>query len=137
MRYQGQSFEIDIPWISNPSKLAADFHKTHARQYGYSDSTRPVELVALRLRAIGIVQKPRSTSTPSNRTYKPKPSELAPITIDGKIAKVPQFNRKDLRPMAVINGPALVREYSSTTLVLPHCRVATDRHLNLIIDVWE
>jgi len=135
MRYQGQSFEIDIPWTSNPKKLAADFHKTHGRQYGYSDASRPVELVALRLQAIGMVQKTRSVSAVAKRRYQPKPREIAPVTIDGRIAKVPQFHRNDLRPLAAIEGPAVVREYSSTTLILPRCRAIVDRHLNLIIDV--
>ena len=135
MRYQGQSFEIDIPWTSNTRKLEADFHKTHGRQYGYSDASRTVELVALRLQAVGRVKKPRMTGTVSKRAYKPKPIVLAPIAIEGKIAKVPQYNRRDLRASAAIDGPALIREYSSTTLVLPRCRAATDRYLNLIIDV--
>ena len=135
MRYHGQSFEIDIPWTANTRKLAADFHKTHGRQYGYSDASRPVELVALRLQAVGMVQKPKMKGTPAKRAYKPIPDQTAPITIDRKIVKIPQHNRKDLRPSATIDGPALIREYSSTTLILPRCRATTDRYLNLIIDV--
>jgi len=135
MRYHGQSFEIDIPWSSTSTRLASDFHKTHGRQYGYSDASRTVELVAIRVRVVGTVKKPRSVDIASKRSYKPKPDQMASITVEGKVIKVPQFNRKDLRPLAAIEGPALIREYSSTTLVLPRCRATVDQYLNLVVDV--
>jgi N-methylhydantoinase A/oxoprolinase/acetone carboxylase beta subunit len=43
------------------------------------------------------------------------------------------FKRDDLRPGDRINGPAIITEYSSTTLVLPGWTVETDPWLNLII----
>jgi N-methylhydantoinase A/oxoprolinase/acetone carboxylase beta subunit len=51
MRYSGQSYELTIPW-------GASFHNAHQRAYGYSDESRPVELVAIRVRAVEEVKKP-------------------------------------------------------------------------------
>ena len=45
LRYRGQSFELTVPL--GPS-LAERFHEAHAERYGYSDPSRPLELVAVR-----------------------------------------------------------------------------------------
>jgi N-methylhydantoinase A len=45
LRYEGQSFELTIPLGGD---LAAAFHRAHEERYGYSDSQRPIELVAVR-----------------------------------------------------------------------------------------
>jgi N-methylhydantoinase A/oxoprolinase/acetone carboxylase beta subunit len=44
MRYAGQSYELTIPWN-------ASFHEAHEKAYGYADKSRPVEVVAVRIRA--------------------------------------------------------------------------------------
>ncbi len=44
LRYEGQSYELNIPWGS-------DFHEAHQKLYGYHDSTRKVEHVTIRVRA--------------------------------------------------------------------------------------
>src|SRR5581483_10610807 len=85
LRYQGQSFELDIPWTPN---LAADFHETHRRQYGYADANRPVELVALRLRAVGVVPKAKLTKNSESRRYRPKAAYTTPVIIGGKALKI-------------------------------------------------
>jgi len=57
-RYRGQSFEISSPLETTlPSTLAA-FHAAHERHYGYRQADELVEVVALRLRAVGITDKP-------------------------------------------------------------------------------
>ena len=55
MRYQGQAYELTIPISAD---LVADFHAVHANTYGYSMLKRPVEVVNLRLQAIGAIEKP-------------------------------------------------------------------------------
>ena len=51
MRYRGQSFEIDVEW--GPDAEAA-FHAAHRARYGHADERRAVELVHLRVRAVGL-----------------------------------------------------------------------------------
>ena len=50
MRYVGQSYELTIP-------EGASFHDAHRKMYGYSDEARPVEVVAIRLRATHAVNR--------------------------------------------------------------------------------
>jgi len=57
-RYRGQSFEIATPLETTlPATLAA-FHVAHERRYGYRQDAATVEVVALRLRASGLTDKP-------------------------------------------------------------------------------
>lgn len=130
MRYVGQSFEIDVDW---GRRFEANFHAAHRDRYGYADSARPTEIVNVRLRAVGVTEKPRlSRSRRSKRKAVPLRSARAYIG-KGPVT-VPVFRREDLDVGTVIKGPAIITEYSSTTLI-PHDRAATiDPWLNLIME---
>ncbi len=52
VRYVGQAYELNIPYTIN---FLTDFQKSHAMTYGYSYTDKPVEIVNLRVRAIGKV----------------------------------------------------------------------------------
>lgn len=54
LRYRGQSFELTVPLGSD---LADRFHEAHAERYGYAETDRPVELVAVR--TVEVVAAPR------------------------------------------------------------------------------
>ena len=54
MRYRGQSYELTVPFDAD---FAANFHAEHKRSYGHAMPNRAVELVNLRLQAIGQVEK--------------------------------------------------------------------------------
>src|SRR5437588_4042195 len=56
VRYIGQSFEIDVAW---GPRFESVFHAAHRQAYGYSDQSRAIEMVSLRLRATGVTNKPR------------------------------------------------------------------------------
>jgi N-methylhydantoinase A len=130
VRYVGQSFEIDVAWGRG---FEAAFHAAHRERYGYSDRTRPVEIVSLRLRATGVTRKPglkRYGSAPKHRasaTYKTR------VYFTERPARVPVYSRDDLSAGSRIDGPAIITEYSSTTLIPPRAKVEVDPWLNLVI----
>ena len=49
LRYQGQSYELSVPFTAGFRK---DFHREHAKAYGYAYPERPLEIVNLRLRLV-------------------------------------------------------------------------------------
>ena len=61
LRYVGQSYELQVPF--EPA-YAQTFHESHHETYGYSDPDMPVEVVNLRVRAIGRVPQPAFDPTP-------------------------------------------------------------------------
>ena len=62
LRYVGQSYELTVPCPPLGARAAQStarrFHRAHRQRYGHSDTSQPTELVAVRLKAIGPVEKP-------------------------------------------------------------------------------
>ncbi len=141
LRYLGQTTEITVPLAvteeslsGNFEEVVAQFHQLHERLYTYSVPDEPVELVNVRLRAVGSVDKPPlPPAVGSGKT--PEPIGERPVLLpDGQGAQpVPVYRRDQLAPGAVLAGPALVEEPSSTTLVLANMDVTVDPYENLII----
>jgi N-methylhydantoinase A len=132
IRYVGQSFEIDVTW---GRRFEAAFHAAHRERYGYSDQSRPVEIVSLRLRATGVTRKPGLKRLASASTHRALPSHKTRVHLTERPAQVPVYSRDDLSVGARIDGPAVITEYSSTTLIPPRCKVEVDPWLNLVIEV--
>jgi len=131
MRYAGQSFEIEVPW---GKRFLSAFHAAHRARYGYADSSRSTEIVSLRLRATGITDKPSTRRVPSKTRRRPKAENIARVYLKDRPADIPVYARDQLEAGAVIRGPAVVTEYSSTTLIPDGRRVSVDAFLNLIIE---
>jgi|TARA_B110000196_G_scaffold60648_1_gene50397 N-methylhydantoinase A len=141
LRYLGQTTEITVPIKSTTnikereiSDVVSKFHQLHERLYSYSVVDEPVELVNIRLRAIGTVPKPPVVVIKGDGE-KPSPVNKRQVFLpNGKGSKlVPVFSRDHLKPGAEINGPALIEELSSTTLVLDEMKVTVDAYENMII----
>jgi N-methylhydantoinase A len=130
MRYVGQSFEIDVGW---GKRFDQTFHVAHRERYGYADKSRPTEIVSLRVRASGITDKPRFKRAVPSRRRKVEPSASASVYLTERAARVPVYWRDDLGAGEKFTGPAIITEYSSTTLVPAGRRVEVDPWLNLII----
>jgi N-methylhydantoinase A len=132
MRYAGQSFEIDVP-LSR--RFEARFHDAHRERYGYADSSRAIEVVSLRLRAAGVTQKPRINRQGRGRPDRVATSHSARVYLNERAVRVPVYARDELNAGTRLAGPAIITEYSSTTLVPRRYRVEVDPWMNLVIEV--
>ena len=130
LRYRGQSYELTIPFTS---KFIAEFHKTHERRYGYANPEKSVEIVNARSTFFGRVDKP--TLTKSRKVQgKPIPVESAWVWLDGRKTSTAIYDRDSLGHGHEIKGPAIIGEYSSTTLVPADFRCRVDAYLNLVVE---
>ncbi|HEX5230374.1 MAG TPA: hydantoinase/oxoprolinase family protein [Bryobacteraceae bacterium] len=122
IRYEGQSYELAVPW--HAADPAAPFHREHERIYGYSNPERAVEIVTLRVRAR------LETPKPAFVTKRPRPSREKPairrIHAGGARHETPVFTRASL-PRRTLRGPALVVDYGSTTLIPPGWSFSLDQ----------
>ena len=135
-RYRGQSFELELPWGGGRA-LAARFGREHRRRYGYAPEAGEVELVSARLRSSGLVSKPRRAQAAAvkGRAPEPRPRATARVEFEAGRAEVGVYRREELTAGARLEGPCVVTEYSSTTLVPPAARARVDEGLNLVIDL--
>ncbi len=132
LRYRGQGYELNIPLTPN---LLKDFEREHHRRYGYTHPNREVELVTLRLRAT-LKNKPAHVGTapravPAGRS--PAAVPQAEVLFDGKKLKTRIHAREALDPRKKYSGPAIITEYSATTVIPPNAIFHLDNSANLII----
>lgn len=139
MRYVGQTSEINIrvaaEAASGPIDLArylAEFHRQHETLYTYCVPDEPVEIVNIRLRAIGAVDRPKQRA--ANGSAMARPLAKRTVWFDTQV-QADVYRREDLGPGARISGPAIVQELSSSTIVPPGARLTVDPHGNLLIEL--
>ncbi len=125
LRYAGQSYELNVQW--NAADPGTPFHVAHKQLYGYSTPERAIEIVTIRVRAKIRVQKPRLANLVPDRTSQPK---LRRVYVDAKWRKVPVWQRGQITTAQ--QGPALVLDYGSTTLMPAGWQFRLDKLGNLI-----
>jgi N-methylhydantoinase A len=131
LRYAGQSYELSVPLRRDFRRL---FHQQHEKSYGYVHPRRPLEIVNLRLRLTIRTPKPQLRA---HRTRHPDPAparvKTKPVWFAGRFHSTSLYDRERLEPGARFAGPAVVVEYSSTTVVPPDYSCEVDKCLNLIL----
>jgi N-methylhydantoinase A len=133
-RYVGQGYELNIP---HGREIEAAFHEQHEARYGYADPTREVEVVNVRLRAVGITEKPTiAEEEPGDEDASAAVLGEHRMICEGSGHTGVLVDRERLEPGNAFAGPALVVEYSTTTVVPPGARCRVDRFGNLILE-WE
>lgn len=124
VRYTGQSYELTVPCPATKAEgfnqaVAEAFHAAHQQRFGHSDPSQAVEVVTVRLKAVGGVERPRLGYTRVRRRAAPKPMDRVDLAFaEGTYASAPVYGRNSLLPGTRIQGPALVVQMDATT-VLP------------------
>jgi N-methylhydantoinase A len=120
LRYAGQAYELSVPAAGD---FVAAFHRAHDSRYGYHDVKRTVEIVNLRVRATGVTKKPelRKFAEPAKGVRAVAMQSRAAIDciLVGMRCSAKLLARDELRAGDSLSGPAVISEYSATTLV-PH-----------------
>jgi N-methylhydantoinase A len=137
VRYARQGYDLNVAWDErSPQNAIEDFHELHRKHYGFSDAARPVEIVNLRLRMIA-----------EGEPYAPAEQEPVPgdghaacyaereVYFDGRRLKSNLYRRDGLVAGDVICGPAMITEYTATTVLPPGDVAAVDVFGNLVISI--
>ncbi|MBZ5569731.1 MAG: hydantoinase/oxoprolinase family protein [Acidobacteriia bacterium] len=133
VRYAGQGFELSVPFGRDFVKR---FHQAHRRRYGYADEQRRVEVVNVRVR---MVASSEPVPFPKKKLARGNGEQAIVkhrrVIFEGKASKAPVYDRARLRPGDAFVGPAIVAEYSATTVLPPGCRAHVDERENMVIEV--
>jgi N-methylhydantoinase A len=127
LRYPGQSYELTVPW--QPRDPARPFHAAHRRVYGFADRARAVEVVTIRVRARLATEHPRFAWRPAEVAGSAQPRR---VWLEGAWRQIPVWRRVGLTPGSR-DGPALILDYGSTTLVPSGWRFELDAAGNLVL----
>lgn len=145
LRYRGQGYELNVPAAEDVNHdVTARFHNEHQRRYGYHHAGREIELVTLRLRVRLRTPQPESNLNVKRHTAQKKLPGIAPVErvsvfFHDKRVSTPVFERDDLVPGRPVpmKGPAVITEYSATTVIPPGKRFWVDASENLIIKIGD
>jgi len=132
VRYQGQSYELSVPFTPG---FREDLHREHAKAYGYAYPERPLEIVNLRLRLVIPTPKSgwRARKSGAARQAQEALVKTKRVWFEGKTHFTGVYDRQCLAPGAALSGPAVIVEYSATTVVPTDFTCTVDEHLNLVL----
>ena len=137
LRYRGQAFELTVPWSdaslddAGVAEVRMRFHDLHAQRFSYANPDDPVELVTLRLKAIGRLARPHLS------TDEPTPAQQAPrgrrnVHVDGRWESVATWRRDAIGSSSLVVGPAIVEEDYTTVYVAPDWSLTRERDGHLV-----
>jgi N-methylhydantoinase A len=138
LRYAGQGYELEVGLdgaAGDVDALAAAFHSDYERTYGYRED-RAVEAVTWYLTLFREAGRERRAQAPATtRTGAARTSERPAFFPESGVAAVPILDRGALAPGDEVDGPALVGEAHTTTVVPPDAVLRVDDGGALVIDV--
>ena len=143
LRYVGQSYELGVEVedagfpAAEVRRLAGRFHEEHERAYGFKAPGEPVEIVTIRLSAVGEISRPELRRLEADSGAGPAGSRLVYFEESGGFVDCPVYERSGLGAGTRIEGPAVVQELDSTTLLHPGYRAEVDPYGNLLIRAEE
>lgn len=122
MRYRGQGFELNVETgVRFTGKSVKDalsgFHRKHMEVYGYMDEGEPVEIVNAKLRAIGLLETPGLIDRGLKGRSEPRGTRNVFFESLGDWVDTGVYDRTGLGEE--VEGPAIVEQYDSTTVVYP------------------
>lgn len=124
MRYVGQSYELEIPCedsVVNEQTikgLVSEFHKTHEKIYYVCDLNEELEITKLRTTVIGEIADDISIQNKGSEIEEVKPTSKQ-VYFGGKLMDTQIIQRKSIKRTDVVEGPAIIRESKSSTIVPP------------------
>ncbi|WP_206809228.1 hydantoinase/oxoprolinase family protein [Paradesulfitobacterium ferrireducens] len=146
LRYQGQSYELNVPverreniGTEDLQAAAQSFHELHKRLYAFSDPAEKVQLMNLRVAALGKtppIQMKGSNDEAATLEGALKGERPVYFAQSGFVsAKV--YERSRLPQGSIMYGPAVIEEKISATVLPPNNMLKVDQWQNLVITVGE
>jgi len=138
IRYAGQSMEVRVAALAGAvdaaflAALIDAFHAAHLRTFGYNYAgEQKIELVNFCVSGFGLIERPRvpKLSVRGRPTHK----SVRPVYFDGVFRETHIYDRAVLPPAFRLEGPAVVEEFGSTTVVFPGQKLEVDPHGILIV----
>ena len=142
MRYIGQSYEIEVvlspEWLGEGGAEAIEqaFHRTHEQLYDFHDPQGAIELVNVRLSAIGagpVLSFPEADEINAQAS----PARRLSVYTGRAVETVDLHDRQTLVPGSTFLGPAVVVQEDTTLAIPAGTRARVDRHLNLLLTFAE
>jgi len=128
-RYVGQGYELRVGMTTGTfdtdamSAFTAEFNRLHEEEYGHVFPENPIQIVNIRVVAVGEMPKLPALPAPATTTLADARIDEAPVqfTEDGSVVSRPTafYHREQLPVGEVVQGPAVLVQFDSTVVVPP------------------
>lgn len=144
MRYTGQNYELPVdvwtgsgsPDLPDALALREAFLAEYRRSYGHCDPDAPIETVNLRLRATG--QLTQAEAAPPLPEGTPEAFDHVDVWFtQAAPSHTPMYRRTQMPVGTVIEGPAIITQLDTTTVVPPAATLRVDAAQNLIMELSD
>jgi N-methylhydantoinase A/oxoprolinase/acetone carboxylase beta subunit len=135
LRVEADSGEVDADWAA---KLAAQFHDAHEREYSRRFEESDIEIPNIRVRGIGLIEPlqmrevDRAGESPAAAL---RHEREAWFRVDGELRELPTkfYDRAQLVAGNRVQGPSVINQYDTTTVIPPGLTAEIDRYGNILI----
>jgi N-methylhydantoinase A len=139
VRYAGQSMEVRVTAPGGAvdgsflAGLIGAFNAAHLKTFGYNYAgQQKIELVNLCVSGFGLIERPQLPKL-ATREGKPTAKGRRAVYFGSGFQETPVYDRASLPSGGRVNGPAVVEEFGSTTVVFPGQYLEVDPHGILVI----
>ncbi|MBB6252910.1 hydantoinase B/oxoprolinase family protein [Nitrospirillum iridis] len=134
LKYAGTDTSLTVPF-GDALALAEAFAEAHQRRFGFTAPGKTVVVEALAAEAIGRPARGAALSAGiAGAAGALPPLATVPTYMAGAVADTPVYDRAHLAPGHEVDGPALIREATATTVIEPGWRARVDGHANLVLE---
>ncbi len=145
LRYLGQGYEMRIPLSrealdsGSMAEVWDSFHERHRVEFGHHFPSNPIEIVNLRVTGSGLMpelEHARFEGGAGTLEEAHLKSSETYFRVDGRMEKLSSsfYDRSRIPVGGVVEGPAVILQHDSTTVLLPGSRATIEESGNMIID---
>lgn len=136
LRYLGQNYELEVAIAfdeftdTNTQTMWRSFHDLHKSRFGFNIPNETIEIITIKTTVLSITDKPKFDSLAAG-VSEPVPESMRRVVFDDGPLDTPVYDRAKLGAAANIDGPALIEEAASVTVLRPGhtLHVAPSGHL--------
>ena len=138
MRYLGQNHELDVPIAfdrfddATLAGLWTAFHRAHRARFNFDIPGEKIEMTSIKITAVSVTGKPRLAEI-APASGPPHPAGGRKVLFEEGWAETPVYDRAALRRGHRFEGPALIEEPASITVIRPGLPVRIDRYGNVLV----
>ncbi|MFD1707881.1 hydantoinase/oxoprolinase family protein [Siminovitchia sediminis] len=140
MRYHGQNYELDVPFHEeeineeNVQEIWKTFHNMHEERFGFKIPGEAMEVVTFKVTIISETDKPAVRKIDKAHGSQAVPKDERPVRFDEEVLMTAIYDRETLLDGHKIDGPAIVEENASSTIVGPKHKLTVDSFGNMHIE---
>jgi 5-oxoprolinase (ATP-hydrolysing) len=133
VKYEGTDSALVVPY-GDRAAITAGFEAAHRQRYGFVVKEKPLIVEAVSVEVIGATDQTEDPVYALTAGGKPSPLAVVTAFMEDVAQETPLYDRDAMRPGQQIEGPAIIREATATTVVEPGWRAILDGRRYLVLE---